>query len=261
MIRALLFDLDETLTVHESAYVESYALVGALAEERAGVDGAELARSAPRVVEDVWQGSGGAEFTNRAGFGGRDVLWAGPGEENDDLRALQPIVDEFRVVAWHELLSEQGVENERLVRTISERFPVEMWKRIRAFDDVLGALISASSDYELVLVSNGMPSVQDEKLCRAGLAEFFDKRVVSGAIGEGKPSRKMFAAALDLAGVEPNEALMFGDVPERDIQGARALGIHSVWVNRAVAPLPEGAPKADREVADLMGLRELIRGL
>jgi putative hydrolase of the HAD superfamily len=261
MIRALLFDLDETLTVHESAYSESYAEMGALAAGRAEVDGTSFALSAPRLIEDMWQQTRGAEFTNRAGFGGRDVLWAGPGNENPELRALAATVNDFRIAVWAVLLAEQGASDQELATEIRNRFPQEMWSRIRAFADVRPALESVADKYTLVLVSNGMPSVQEKKLRRSGLDRFFEKRAVSGAVGEGKLSAKIFEAALELAGARPGEAVMFGDVLERDILGAQRLGICSVWVNRAGDVPAPGAPKADREVADLADLARLVGGL
>jgi putative hydrolase of the HAD superfamily len=133
-----------------------------------------------------------------------------------------------------------------------------MWGRIRAFAEVHAALESVADSYTLVLVTNGMPSVQHEKLRRSGLDRFFGRRVVSGAVGEGKPSARMFETALAQAGASPGEAIMFGDVPERDILGAQRLGIRSVWVNRAGDALAPGSPKADREVADLTDLQRLL---
>ena len=43
---------------------------------------------------------------------------------------------------------------------------------------------------------------------------------------------QIFAAALELAGCEPAEALHVGDTPEEDCAGARAAGIRALLLDR-----------------------------
>jgi putative hydrolase of the HAD superfamily len=59
-----------------------------------------------------------------------------------------------------------------------------------------------------------------------------DAAISSGAFGRTKPHASIFQAALDLLGVEPHEAAMVGDSPEDDVQGARALGMRGLLVDR-----------------------------
>ncbi|MGC1799227.1 MAG: HAD hydrolase-like protein, partial [Solirubrobacterales bacterium] len=42
----------------------------------------------------------------------------------------------------------------------------------------------------------------------------------------------IFTAALELAGVEADEALHVGDTPEEDVAGARAAGIRPLLIDR-----------------------------
>jgi putative hydrolase of the HAD superfamily len=82
------------------------------------------------------------------------------------------------------------------------------------------------------LVSNGTGTLQRAKLARAGLADRFDAIVISGEIGAEKPDRRIFLGALKALGAAPHEALMVGDDPARDVAGAVAAGLDTVWIDR-----------------------------
>ena len=62
-----------------------------------------------------------------------------------------------------------------------------------------------------------------------GLAELFEVVAISCQIGYMKPHPRIFAYALDRMGTGPGEAVMVGDSPRADVQGARALGMTAVW--------------------------------
>ncbi len=65
-------------------------------------------------------------------------------------------------------------------------------------------------------------------LADVGLSAVVDVVVDSGVVGVKKPDAGLFRAALDRLGVAPAEALMIGDSLERDMAGARALGMPHV---------------------------------
>ena len=60
-----------------------------------------------------------------------------------------------------------------------------------------------------------------------------DAWISSGSHGKVKPSPLIFAAALDLLGVTAADAVMVGDSPEDDVEGARASGIRAILLDRA----------------------------
>jgi HAD superfamily hydrolase (TIGR01549 family) len=59
-----------------------------------------------------------------------------------------------------------------------------------------------------------------------------DAALSSGAHGRTKPHASIFQAVLDRLGVEAREAAMVGDSPEDDVEGARALGMRALLVDR-----------------------------
>jgi putative hydrolase of the HAD superfamily len=113
--------------------------------------------------------------------------------------------------------------------------------------DALRALREAGA--RLVVASNWDVSLH-EVLDRTGLAPLVDGAVSSAEVGAAKPDPALFAAALEVAGAEPGEALHVGDSPEADVAGARAAGIEPVLVVRSGA-----APAGVRTVRSLDELR------
>ena len=59
-----------------------------------------------------------------------------------------------------------------------------------------------------------------------------DAVVGSKAHGRIKPHASIFVAALQTLGVAPDETVMVGDSYEDDIEGARALGIRAILLDR-----------------------------
>jgi putative hydrolase of the HAD superfamily len=67
------------------------------------------------------------------------------------------------------------------------------------------------------------------RLCYLQLHHMFDFVSTFEDVGERKPSPAPFLAALEHFGVAPQEAVMVGDWPERDISGAAQLGMTTVF--------------------------------
>ena len=59
-----------------------------------------------------------------------------------------------------------------------------------------------------------------------------DAAVSSRIHGKIKPDPSIFRAALERLSVEPDEALMVGDQPEDDVEGARSIGMEALLLDR-----------------------------
>jgi putative hydrolase of the HAD superfamily len=80
-----------------------------------------------------------------------------------------------------------------------------------------------------------------------------DAVLTSGAHGRTKPHESIFRAVLGLLGVEPGEAAMVGDTLHEDIEGARAVGMSALLVDR------DGRhPDVDPRLSDLRGLARAL---
>ena len=65
-------------------------------------------------------------------------------------------------------------------------------------------------------------------LAGLGLGPLLDACVLPADAGAAKPDPRIFRAALDALGARPSETAFVGDDPARDLEPARALGLHAV---------------------------------
>jgi len=93
--------------------------------------------------------------------------------------------------------------------------------------------IAANADWVPIVVTNGETRLQEEKLRRTGLIDLIASYVISEEAGVRKPNPRIFAIALQRAGVRnARSAWLIGDSPEVDIGAADALDMPSVWLRR-----------------------------
>jgi putative hydrolase of the HAD superfamily len=76
-----------------------------------------------------------------------------------------------------------------------------------------------------------------------------DAAVGSGAHGKTKPHPAIFQSALEQLGVTAEEAVMVGDSPEDDVDGAKALGMRAFLIDRE-----DRFPEVEERLPDLLAL-------
>jgi HAD superfamily hydrolase (TIGR01549 family) len=115
------------------------------------------------------------------------------------------------------------------------------------FEDALPALEELrAARLKIGLVSNG---IRDLTEFVAHHRLDVDAIVDSRSHGRVKPHPTIFQAALELLGAAPAEAVMVGDSLEEDVEGARALGMRAILIDR------EGRhPNFEGRLTDLYGL-------
>lgn len=114
--------------------------------------------------------------------------------------------------------------------------------RHEVFADAVGALDELGESHSMALLTNGAACLQREKLAASGLGDYFDAVVVSADVGVAKPGAAAFEHALAQLGASSGRAVMVGDSLAKDIEGAHAVGLRGVWVNRDGRPAPDGRP-------------------
>jgi HAD superfamily hydrolase (TIGR01662 family) len=128
------------------------------------------------------------------------------------------------------------------------------WERhenFELYDDVPDALAALrGAGLGIGLVSN---SARDVREFARHHSLDVDAGISSFHHGHTKPHASIFRAVLDLLGVEPAEAAMVGDTISDDIEGARALGMKAILVDR------EGLhPDFEPRIESLGGLAALL---
>jgi putative hydrolase of the HAD superfamily len=90
-----------------------------------------------------------------------------------------------------------------------------------------------------------------------GLADFFEDVITFEDTGERKPSPKPFQLALTGLNLKPNEVLMVGDWIERDMLGAKSVGIKTAYAKYGDIS-HEGVSGADFELNDVRELIDIV---
>src|SRR5215212_5369804 len=107
------------------------------------------------------------------------------------------------------------------------------------------------------VVTNNVLAEQVEKLRHLEFAALVDVLVASEEVGVAKPHPKIFHAALERLACTPDQVVMVGDNWENDIVGASRVGIRSIWLNRYADPHPDVtlAP----QITELAPLEDIAR--
>ncbi len=90
--------------------------------------------------------------------------------------------------------------------------------------------------YKLGIISNNIDEWVKHILKREGIEDLFFKVVCSSAVGERKPSAKIFLKAFEGISKEEYENILFvSDELSDDISGAIAFGVKTAWVSKQVS--------------------------
>jgi HAD superfamily hydrolase (TIGR01549 family) len=127
----------------------------------------------------------------------------------------------------------------------------EVSENFDLYDDVVPVLDELRRrGLKIGLVSNGARNI-DEFVAHHDLP--IDAAVGSRTHGKVKPDPSIFLAALERLGVGPEETVMVGDTFADDIEGARAVGIRAILIDR------EGQhPEINERLSDLYELSSAL---
>ena len=256
--RAVLFDLDETLLADSAATQNALRATAALAAPH-GLEAEALARAAWLRANDGWERSPHQAYFQDIGISAGECLWGRFIGEDPRLRPIARWAVTYQLETWERALADLGVRADVLAATLTERFRME--KRARhswLFAEARGVLDHLRDAYALALITNGAPDIQRDKLAGSGLEAYFPVVAVSGEAGVGKPDPAIFAQTLAALEVAPEDAVMVGDNPARDILGANRVGVRAVWIRREGQPLTPGGARPDATIATLDDLAALL---
>jgi putative hydrolase of the HAD superfamily len=216
MVRAVLFDLDDTLFDHHRSA------------------GAALAR-----VHERFAGSVAFEQ-----FEAHHIRYLE--EMHIEVLAGRIDLDEARRERFRRVFAALGLEmsNEQVAGAASAYRSGYLAER-RAMDGAAALLAALAPRVRIGIVSNNLLEEQRDKLEFCALTPYVDALVVSGDVGISKPEPGIFRIALERLGVSGDEAVMVGDSWAADIVGARRASIRAIWFNPWRRPRPAEAAAGD----------------
>ena len=181
-------------------------------------------------------------------------------------RLIGDIVDyllpRYRDPAWQDRFPSVG----EAIRAVSAPFDVgnddlERLEQVMAIQE-LGQVPAAHADCVRALAqSHRLAVVSDiwsrsdrwhQTFAAAGIADAFEVIVFSSDGRHVKPSPALFEMALSGLDCTATEAIHVGDNLQRDVAGAQALGLHTVWLSggREPAPLLAASPVKPSYILD-----------
>jgi putative hydrolase of the HAD superfamily len=132
--------------------------------------------------------------------------------------------------AFQDLAASLGVPESKVPAWVEQYRAHE--PALRLLPAVTRTLDRMRGEWRVGVLTNGIPSVQAAKVRALGLGDLVDAVTYADEFGGGKPSAAAFFEILSRLGAEARCAVFAGDDPLRDIEGARRIGMKTVFVTR-----------------------------
>jgi putative hydrolase of the HAD superfamily len=231
-VRAVLFDLDDTLVAQDSSDDEALRAAAALLPIDRKSAAATLVETVRRQARMLWYDAPTGPYCRAVGISALEAMWARFDTPQPQIAALAAWAPTFRIAVWRQAVQACGVTDPVLPSQMLMTFQQTRRRLQTVFPDALPVLTALRPRYRLALVTNGAPDLQRTKIGASGLGEWFEVMVVSGEQGVGKPDPRIFTATLARLQLTARDVVMVGNSLDHDIAGARAAGVGSVWINR-----------------------------
>jgi len=236
MIKAVFFDLDDTLYDYKGFMAECEEHLFAIASEGLGVSPDRCRLAYNRAKTELYRS-----------------------------RPRDPAIFD-----WRERISNLTGRLGRTPDALYTQYLFEqLWDHfmsvIKPYPDAVPALEALRrSGRRSGIISNGIREQQAAKVRELGLAELLDAQTYSEDVGANKPDRAVFKRGLSELRVRPEESVMVGDLCPIDIKGGRRSGMFTCWLRRgAYAGLipRDSAEQPDFTISCLAQLDAVLRAL
>ena len=234
-IRAIFFDLDDTLLDDTESSGHAAEVVAAELLGRYDVDPADIAQAYLDAAIEFWE-------------------TLEPGSRKPPAGAIRPSI-------WRRALASRNIDDKDLAERLARRYDALRLERVELFPETLPVLHQLHGRYKLAIITNGFAETHEQKIARLELARFFDTIILAGEIELIKPDPSVFRHAMQAANVGPGESVMVGDRFARDIVGAHAAGMRAIWVNVRGETVPAGARAPEATIASIAELPAAIASL
>jgi len=194
MIKVIFFDLDDTL----------YSFKGTKLEVKSEMKALEIAEMLQYYARFI--------------------------EIKKELTKGEDVMQEDRTVWFRKLLEEKGKDPEKAVE-MNQIYWQTLVQGIELYRDFKQIEPELRKKYKLGVITDGIKKYQLDRFNALGITDF-DFFITSEEVGMEKPNIRIFQKAIEIARCDPEEAMMVGDNPIRDIKGAKKAGLKTVRLRR-----------------------------
>ena len=232
-INTIIFDLDDTLLWDKKSIQTAFERNCEYAATKYQIDPNELEVAVRQEARKLYETYEIYDYTVLIGINPFEGLWGTFDDPTDSFQKMKEIVPTYRKDAWTKGLKVLGIEDATFGAELGERFVEERKKSPFVYEDTWKVLDELKGKYQLVLLTNGAPSLQNLKLeITPEIRPYFDHVIISGDFGKGKPDASLFEYMMNKAGITASEGIMVGDNLNTDIKGSARVGMRNVWINR-----------------------------
>jgi len=219
MVRAVLFDLDDTLLDRDASLLRFiHDQVDRLPSLLGPISRADFVK---RFVE-----------LDAHGYVWKDVVY-------------QQLIKEFGI---------RGASAEELLDDYITRFHFQCVP----FPHLMETLeYLQQRQFKLGIITNGFTRFQMSNIRALGIEPYFSTILVSEQAGRKKPDPGIFLHALELLGVSPQESMYVGDHPINDVHASKQVGMISVWKRNLHWPQPDDTHFVIDDLAELISLTQV----
>lgn len=232
-IRAVVFDLDNTLYDYDAAHEAAFRILSGYAQIALGLSEEEFSAVYDAVMQEQITRSGGA------------------------YAAIHNRMIRFQMIL-------ERVQKPILYAPqMSDLYWAVFLDACRPVPGVREALEALRTEYVIGVGTNMTADYQYRKLQRLGLLDLIGFMVSSEEAGAEKPEKRLFDLCAEKAGCAAAECVFVGDSLSHDIKGALDAGMSAVWLSPPPGHIaePKPAPDGVPAIASLSELPGLLRGL
>ena len=130
------------------------------------------------------------------------------------------------------------------------------WETVSPMPDVLETVPILSEKYKCIVASNAGDSdaeLMKKAFERIVLDKYFFGFITSKELNANKPSPAFFQGIIDQFSLSVEESVMIGNDYERDIKGAKSIGLKTILITTEEGNLPDADYKIS-SFGELLGL-------
>ncbi|MBO0451407.1 HAD family hydrolase [Candidatus Enterococcus murrayae] len=142
----------------------------------------------------------------------------------------------------------------QLTESLVDSFEAEYTQQLQQIcltDSLKSVLQDMAENYELGIITNGYTKRQNLKLNALEINKIipFENILISENVGIEKPDRRLFDQMAQILKNEPKELLYIGDSYKNDVLGAKQAGWQTWWFNHQQRKIPKGGAEIyDKEI-------------
>jgi putative hydrolase of the HAD superfamily len=159
----------------------------------------------------------------------------------------------LRALRFKQALAHFGIHDKKLAEQFDHDYITEAPRKTNLIPGAKELLDQLHGKYELHIITNGFPEVQEFKMRNSGLDRYFGEVITSEGVGHAKPDKRIFQYASRVTKSTKEVSLMIGDDLHADIVGARDAGWDQVYFN------PENGKHSEEVAHEIAHLSEILK--